>query len=74
MAKRIKEIPIEEADRICMDVQLWWRGCGTGAAWGKDFSPEEYRDGTFLPCSWSLEYGIEIDTDKPEYDPPTSST
>lgn len=64
MARTIKEIPTEEADRICKDVQLWWRN-----DWKKDHTPNTYKEYGIMPSTWSVQYGIEIDDDKPEYNP-----
>jgi hypothetical protein len=67
MARTIKEIPPEEADRICKDVQLWWMSTLEG--WKQDLSTEEYREGKYVPSYWGLKYGIEVELDKPEYTP-----
>lgn len=72
MARTIKEIPAEEADRICKDIQIWWLSYLDGR--NKDYSPETFRDGSVLrmPSGWEdVVYGIEIDECKPEYDTPT---
>ena len=67
MAKWIKEIPIEEADRICKDVQLYFTRKDEWI-WREDDSPQAYREGMALPSMWkSLVFGVEIDTDKLEY-------
>lgn len=71
LGKYLKVISIDEADRICKDVQLWWL---SPLGWRKDFLPEQYREGVTLPSTTCVEYGIEVDTDKLEYDPPTSPT
>jgi hypothetical protein len=66
----IKEISKEEANRLCKDVQLCWRGRGNTDGWRKDFSPKDYRESMALPSGWDVEYGIKIDDDdKPEYTP-----
>ena len=68
MAKRIKEISTEDADRICKDIQLWWRNDADD--WKKDLTPNTYKEyGMIMPSTWSVQYGIEIDDDKPEYNP-----
>ena len=70
MAKRIKEISTEDADRICKDIQLCWRNDADD--WKKDFSPTVYREDKTIrmPGEFhNIEYGIEIDDDKPEYTP-----
>ena len=67
MKPTIKEIPIEEADRICMDVQLWWKDIYDG--WKKDYLPSIYREIGAKPSDWNLEYGIELCENKPEYTP-----
>lgn len=73
MAKRIVEIPVEEADRICKDVQLYFSGKDE-VVWRIDDSPEHYRGGMSPPSEWkNLVFGIEVDVDKPEYDPPTQT-
>lgn len=66
MAKTIVEIPVEEAGRICKDVQLYFRG---GNGWLKYYSPEIFREEEVrMPSMWvSLVFGIEVDDDKPEY-------
>ena len=67
MAKRIKEISTEDADRICKDIQLWWRNDADD--WKKDLTPNTYKEYGIMPSTWSVQYGIEIDDDKPEYNP-----
>ena len=65
----IKQISKEEADRICKDIQLWWKDDDGGK---KDFSPTVYREDKTIrmPGEFhNIEYGIEIDDDKPEYNP-----
>jgi len=60
----IKEIPPEEADRICRDVQLWWKWY----EWGDSWIAETYRKGgKKMPSTWSVMYGIGVELDKPEY-------
>lgn len=69
MAKRIKEISTEDADRICKDIQLWWRDELDAEDWKKDHTPNTYKEYEIMPSTWSVQYGIEIDDDKPEYNP-----
>lgn len=68
MARTIKEIPAEEADRICKDVQLYFTRKDEWI-WWEDDSPQAYRDGiTSIPSTWkNLVFGVEVELDKPEY-------
>lgn len=68
MAK-FKEISLEEADRIRFDIQLWWKIPGDDE-WRKDLSPDRFR-ANLIPSLTDvydhLVYGVETNTDMPEY-------
>lgn len=77
--KFLQVIPVEEADRIRLDVQLYWTSTddeGAFLSWREDIPPEEYRrraaveEGPFVPSFYDDQINaIEVDPTKPEYEP-----
>jgi len=67
---KFKEISLEEADRIRFDIQLWWKI--PGHEWRKGLSPDRFRaNKNLIPSLMDvydyLVYGVETNTDMPEY-------
>jgi len=69
LGRFLKVIPNEEADRICKDVQLYYKF--PHGQWKVDRSVEDYRHPivnrptTYDRCL----HAIEVHLDKPEYEP-----
>lgn len=73
LGKFLKIIPNEEADKIYLDVQMYYRNNVYGRIWGVDRPPEEYRQMEDLHPSYydNFSHAIEVDPPKPEYGPLT---
>lgn len=69
LGRFLKVIPKEEADRICKDVQIYYKF--PEGIWKRDLEPSGYLTGGFdMPSSYHRALNaIEVHLDKPEYEP-----
>ena len=80
--KYLRVVSLEEADRICRDVQLYFYSPGSNFGWERDSLPSLYRSNddlfrsnsylsTFLTRAFNYGYinAVEVDVEKEEYVP-----
>ena len=68
--KYLRVISLEEADRICRDIQLYFYIPGSNFGWERDSLPSLYRGNKeLLPSNYADTYlnALEVDVGKEEY-------
>jgi hypothetical protein len=68
--KYLRVVSLEEADRICRDIQLYFYLPGSNFGWEKDSLPSLYRsEHATFPSNFESVYlnAIEVDVEKEEY-------